>query len=272
MVRACENGQRVGLDQERSALADQYYPMAAAMSRPYRLAWPRARDEFESAAGMALVLAADRYEFDRNVPFPLYAARWITGALRDVQRDLEHRHGRGETFDPESGSDWDTDPTATVGSRRGSKQSPRNPCDWPRGDLDRVLDNHDPTPEIDKVDAFEARIVDLPAPLARVCRALFLHGLTVSETARALGITQPRVTQLRNQALKRLRRGNGRAPKRFRQPPQERPWPIDSARTKEAPSKSTSTRNAGNRPERPARDEPAAPTLTHLGSECPCSF
>lgn len=252
MVRAHGKRRSAGLDRERNALADQYYPMAAAMSRPYRLAWPQARDEFESAAGMALVIAADRYDARRNVPFPLFAARRIAGALRDVHRGLENQEVRRPVFEPAP----------------EKPREPRNPYDWPRGDHQGVWDRRDSTLEVDEVDAFEARLEGLPAPYARVCRALFLHGLSLSETARALGITQPRVTQLRDQALRRLRQGNGHAPRRYRTPPQERPWPIDSARSAEEPS----TLKTGTAPERPAHPQPAPPTLTHLGSEYSCSF
>lgn len=253
MVRACGNGRRVGLDRQRNALADQYYPMAAAMSRPYRRAWPQARDEFESAAGLALVLAADQFDDQRNVPFPLFAARRIEWALRNVRRGLDSHDQQGPVREPDPGP--------------RQKGGPRNPCDWPRGDLQRPLEDRNPTLEVDEVDAFEARIHGLPAPYARVCRALFLHGLTVSETARALGLTQPRVTQLRDQALRRLRKGNGRAPRRYPSPRQERPWPSDSARSTEDPP----APGAGKTPNWPAHTEPAPPTLTHLGSECPCS-
>lgn len=253
MVRASTRGRRVGLTRERNALAERYYPMAAAMSRPYQLAWPKARDEFQSAAGLALVVAAERYDPERNVAFPLYAARRIEGALRDVHRKLEDRNRDDPDFAPE--------PTATPRHR--------NPNDWPSGDLRRVLDERPSAPAIDEVDAFEDRIRGLPAPYARVCRALFLHGLTVGEAARSLGLSQPRVTQLRDQALRRLRKGNGRAPKHWPTPHQEAPWPKRSARAKEEPS-TVLAANSGKVPELPAPPEPAHTLMPH-GSECPCS-
>ncbi|MFO0958177.1 MAG: sigma-70 family RNA polymerase sigma factor [Isosphaeraceae bacterium] len=253
MVRASRKVRRIGLTRERSDLAERYYPMAASMSRPYQLAWPQARDEFQSAAGLALVIAAERYDPERNVAFPLYAARRIEGALRDVHRKLEDRTRNDPYFGPEP----------------PSRPRHRNPNDWPSGDLRKMLDERPSAPAIDEVDAFEARISGLPAPYARVCRALFLHGLTLVETARALGLSQPRVAQLRDQALRRLRKGNGRAPRRWPSPRQEPPWPKRSARSMEEPTP-VAAAYSGMVPERPAPLEPTH-TLLHHGSECSCS-
>src|SRR4051794_5854259 len=77
---------RTPLTPTQQALAARYLPMARALAKPLKAAWPAARDEFESAACLALVEAAEAFDPSRNVKFSTFARYRIWGALRDVQR------------------------------------------------------------------------------------------------------------------------------------------------------------------------------------------
>jgi DNA-directed RNA polymerase specialized sigma subunit len=61
-----------------------------------RYAWPGAQDEFESAALLALVEAAQAFDPTRGVKFTTFAHHRISGALRDLKRELYSRGGRGD--------------------------------------------------------------------------------------------------------------------------------------------------------------------------------
>jgi DNA-directed RNA polymerase specialized sigma subunit len=88
---------RSQLTAEQQDLAATYMPMARALARPLKEAYPALRDELESAACLALVEAAESYDPARNVRFSTFARHRIWGALRDVQRNLVLRGWRCAT-------------------------------------------------------------------------------------------------------------------------------------------------------------------------------
>jgi RNA polymerase sigma factor (sigma-70 family) len=67
-------------------MAARYVPMARGIATRFGRKWPRLADEFESAAMMALVESASRYDESKNVKYSTYARRRITGAMSDVMR------------------------------------------------------------------------------------------------------------------------------------------------------------------------------------------
>jgi DNA-directed RNA polymerase specialized sigma subunit len=73
---------------EQQDLAKRYVPMARSLAKPLKAAWPLEREEFDSAAMVALVEAAQSFDPTRNVKFGTFARFRIWGALRDVQRGL----------------------------------------------------------------------------------------------------------------------------------------------------------------------------------------
>jgi hypothetical protein len=75
------------LSRARRELVERYLPMANALSKPLREAWPNQRDEYLSAAHLGLVEAAESWSPRRGVKFATFARRRILGALKDCQRE-----------------------------------------------------------------------------------------------------------------------------------------------------------------------------------------
>ena len=66
---------------EQQRLVIRYLPMARALAKPLKATWPGEGDEFESAACLALVEAAQSFDASRNVKFATFARYRIMGAL-----------------------------------------------------------------------------------------------------------------------------------------------------------------------------------------------
>ena len=79
-------GGRRPMSTEQQRLVIRYLPMARALARPLKATWPGDGNEFESAACLALVEAAQSFDASRNVKFATFARYRIMGALRDAQR------------------------------------------------------------------------------------------------------------------------------------------------------------------------------------------
>lgn len=64
---------RSRLTVEQQELAKSYLPMARSLAKPLKKAWPAEKEEFESAALLALVEAAQSFDPSRNVKFATFA-------------------------------------------------------------------------------------------------------------------------------------------------------------------------------------------------------
>ncbi|MFO0949857.1 MAG: sigma-70 family RNA polymerase sigma factor [Isosphaeraceae bacterium] len=166
-------------------LAARYVPMARALAKPLKTAWPVEGEEFESAAMLALVEAAQSYEPERNVKFATFARYRIWGALRDVQRRLVTAGWRGDaehapsitslTYDAEeNGRVLGAEPDAPVGS------------------------------DIESDDFLEAWLRKLPSKHAAACRCIYLEGKNQVETAEALGCSKSRLSYLHKESMEIL--------------------------------------------------------------------
>lgn len=87
---------RAPLNDDQRGLTMRYLGMARAMASRFAQSRPLAGDEFESAAHLALVEAAQAYDSSRDVDFATYARHRIRGALMGVQRDLFAEGWRGD--------------------------------------------------------------------------------------------------------------------------------------------------------------------------------
>ncbi len=176
---------RSPLTPEKQTLAAEYLPMARRMTRPLKDAYPCYRDEFESAACMALVEAAESFDPGRNVRFSTFARLRISGALRDVQRRQAAYGWRGNA----------------------SNAPPVHSLPDDAEERGRVL-VATPEPPVDdrleRSDALERHLKRLPARHAAACREIYLHGRTQAEAARNLGLSQTRVANLHRESLDRL--------------------------------------------------------------------
>jgi RNA polymerase sigma factor (sigma-70 family) len=177
---------RPPLTSAQQALATRYLPMAKALAKPLKRSWPSEFDEFESAALLALVEAAQSFDPSRNVKFSTFARYRIGGALRDVQRNLII-------------AGWRTDSlhAPIISSIRGDSE-----------DQGRVLMTEPDAPvgsEMESMEFVEAWLRKLPPSHASVCRDLFINGSSQGETAERLNCSKSRLSYLRKESLEMLK-------------------------------------------------------------------
>ena len=192
---------RVGrspLTAAQQEMAVKYLPLARSLARPFKRCWPTHRDDFDSAACCALVETAGTFDPTRGVKFSTFLRHRVWGALRDVQRSLV---ALGWRCDPAHA------PTIT--------RLPHNPEGRGRvvgADLQEPVGR-----DLEGSDEVEHWLRKLPAPHARVCRRVYLHGESQHEAARTLGCSQSRLSCLHREAMailngtwaEKVRRGGG---------------------------------------------------------------
>jgi RNA polymerase sigma factor (sigma-70 family) len=149
------------LNAEQQRLAADYIPMARAMSKPYKIAYPRFNEEFESSALLALVDAARSYDETRGIKFATFSRFRISGALKDTLRVV---------------SRWEQNSEEVVES---------------------VLDKVGPPPD----GGLEWIIRRLPENHRRVCFLHYKEGKTQQEIAVLMGYSQSRVSALHRESL-----------------------------------------------------------------------
>jgi len=86
--RKCRKGQedQQPLTEEQRQLAARFLPLARKLAKPLKLVFGHWKDEFESAACMALVEAARSFDPSRKTRFGTFVRFRIRGALADVGR------------------------------------------------------------------------------------------------------------------------------------------------------------------------------------------
>jgi RNA polymerase sigma factor (sigma-70 family) len=139
-------------------------------------------EEFESAAYLALVEAAQAFDPSRNVHFATYARHRIWGALKDVRRDLVYR-----------------------GAARPGMPSPA----FSRLGVDtenhgRVLGSEPDEPigaELEKQEVLEHWLRKLPRSHAQAFRHIYVDGKTQEETAALVGCSKSALCRLHSQAM-----------------------------------------------------------------------
>lgn len=163
-------------------LASRYVPMARSLAKPLKRAWPAEGEEFESAALLALVEAAQSYDPSRNVKFATFARYRIWGALRDVQRGLITAGWRHDLEHAPSISSLGVDAEE---HGRVVNCSP----DRPVGE------------EFEAVEFVEHWLRKLPARHAAACREIYVHGRTQGEAADNVGCSKSRLSYLHKESL-----------------------------------------------------------------------
>ena len=176
---------RLPLTPERQRLATAYLPMAAALSRPFKLAWPKLVDEFDSAAGLALVEAAEAFDPGRGVRFSTFARARIWGALRDAKRRQ-----------------------IPLGYRSEPREAPRvGAMPMRPEEVGRIITAEPDGPvgaELEAAEELEHWLSKLPRRHSLACRQIYLHDMTYYEAARSLGCSQSRIAYMHRQAMAML--------------------------------------------------------------------
>ena len=238
--RSAPSPQRSGAPAELDDLVRTHLPLVRHVLFQVGTRFPRHadREDLAQAGAVGLVEAALRYDPARGVPFERWAALRIRGAILDAVRatDFAPRALRGAMREVEEArsamaADLGRRPTdAEVAARLGiSTQQLASiaarvhdalvlSLDAPAGDgedgslADRVADRSDTEPagvlERRELDAYvRAGLELLPEDRRTVVVGYFLEGRSSGELARALGVTESRVSQLRSEGLALLRNG-----------------------------------------------------------------
>jgi RNA polymerase sigma factor (sigma-70 family) len=164
------------------AMAEQFLPLARALARPLKQMFPHWKDDFESAACLALVEAARSFDPERNIRFATFARFRIRGALFDVGRSMSLAGWEG---DHENAPDL-------------VRLTPLNE------EFGIVLNSvRDPEvgADVDAIDAVEQWLRKLPRRHAEVCRRYYIDGKTQAEVAGEMGVSQSEITRIHRQSL-----------------------------------------------------------------------
>jgi RNA polymerase sigma factor (sigma-70 family) len=162
---------------------------------------PEWKQEFQSAAFLALVESALLFDPARNVDFSTYARHGIWGALRDARRDLEQRSKRSRRGSPRT--------VIRIGEateRHG-----------------HVLNSQPDEPvgtELERHETVEAWIGRLPRPHSQAFRLIYLDGRTQEEAAELVGCSKASISRLHDQGLSWLRHGHAPRDNVWQQRPQ----------------------------------------------------
>jgi RNA polymerase sigma factor (sigma-70 family) len=177
---------RVHLTTEQQELAARHVPLARALARRLKEMWPRHYEDFESAASLALVEAAQSFEPERGVKFATFARFRILGALRDVQRTVMKRGHEREL------------PNAPKTEFRfvpGVKEACYLMLTAPDAPVGTMLEG---------AEEVEHWVSQLPRRHAQACREMYLRDRTQSQVAREIGCSKSRVSYLHAEALEML--------------------------------------------------------------------
>jgi RNA polymerase sigma factor (sigma-70 family) len=173
------------LTEGQRELAARFLPLARSLARPLKEMFEEWRDEFESAACLALVEAARSFDPERNIQFATFARFRIRGALVDVGRVMGI-----------SGFEDDPDDAPGVGTL--------TPFSEEHGNVLIAAKPPAVGSELEDIDAVEHMLKKLPKKHAVVCRMQYLYGKTQAEIAEILGCSQAEVTRLHMKALEFL--------------------------------------------------------------------
>lgn len=227
------------MEQRRRELVEANLPLVEHVVLRVSANFPRHvdRQELLGAGMMGLVEAATRFEFDRSVPFSVFAARRIRGSVLDLVRstdwaprslrqqardaetatqELACRLGRGpEAAEVEAAMGLLPGDMAKMTERlhRSSIQALDTRLDLDSGDaVDRLADRTAPEPdevlENEEMKGYlRAALHHLPERHRAVVVGYYLEGRSFEELATLLDVTTSRISQLRSDALEMVRDG-----------------------------------------------------------------
>jgi RNA polymerase sigma-B factor len=232
-----DQGPSCPLPPDRRALVEGHLALAAHLARRFTPRGESFEDLFQVAC-LALVRAAKRYDPTRGTAFSTFATRTVLGELqrhfrdqvwsvrvprplkellieaRQLEAELAQRHGRRPTV-PELAEALGVHPDDLLQAQEASHAYRAQPLPGPAeqeatgrtGAADRLVD---PRAE-DPLHCAELRAGLVPAlaelpPRDRVVLELrFRQGLSQSEIARDLGVSQMQVSRILARSLARLR-------------------------------------------------------------------
>jgi RNA polymerase sigma factor for flagellar operon FliA len=209
-------------------------------------------DDLISAGMLGAIAAVDRFDPAAGVELKIYAAYKIRFAIRESFREMDwvgrYQRNRWKEIEAaiegltqeQQGNPGDEDVAARLGIsiekyRRRRREAVTMLLSDNNQDglaLSDYVPDPDPLPDARAVASAEARrlaaaIAALPGRTKAVLRLYFYEDLTLLEIAARLGVTESRASQLKTQALARLRAHLGV------QPVPQRAYPLRAARSEE---------------------------------------
>jgi RNA polymerase sigma-B factor len=145
------------------------------------------KEDFEAAACLALVEAAQGFEVERQLDFATYARPHILGAIHDLRREMYVSGCR---------------------IRRACRQIPEFVRLVPElEERHRIVDGEPEGrvgAEVESRDLIETWIKHLPQRHAEAIRQIYIDGLSLQETARRFGCSTSLMSRLHQEALAML--------------------------------------------------------------------
>lgn len=216
----------------REELTRRFLPLAEYLARRFS-GRGESQDDLFQVASLGLLNAIDRFDLDRDVQFSTYAAVTIVGELKRHFRDkgwavrvprrlqeiglrintvlpeLSQQLGRSPTID-EIAARCDANAEEILEAMEASQAYATSSLDAPASEDGaapiEVLGSDDPSMELLEEWASVAPAVrDLPQRERTVLYLRFFRGLTQSEIAREVGVSQMHVSRILSQTLRGLR-------------------------------------------------------------------
>ncbi len=216
----------------RDELVAKFQPLAEYFARRFTGRGEPIED-LNQVANIGLLSAIDRFDPTREVRFATYAAATILGELKRYLRDkawvirvprplqelglrmnrliprLSQELGRSPTIQ-ELADRLETSPEAVLEARDAAQTYSTASLDAPVGEGERApldtVGGDDPSFElVDRWTAIAPAVKDLPDRERRVLYLRFFSGMTQSEIAEDIGVSQMHVSRILSQTLERLR-------------------------------------------------------------------
>jgi RNA polymerase sigma-B factor len=216
----------------RDELVARFMPLAEYLARRFA-GRGEPLEDLTQVATVGLLGAVDRFDPSRGVPFSTFAAATIVGELKRHLRDkawavrvprrlqelgllvgrtipeLTQRLGRGPTID-ELADAVEADPEEVLEAMDAMSAYAAGSLDAPTrsGDVARVETIGAEDPSMELVDAWTSiapAVADLPERERRVLYLRFFRGMTQSEIADVIGVSQMHISRILSQTLERIR-------------------------------------------------------------------
>src|SRR4051795_4344431 len=218
----------------REALVQRHLPLVRSLARRYA-GRGEALDDIEQVGAIGLIKAIDRYELSREVALTTYATPNVVGEIkrhfRDkgwairVPRALQELNGKmGPTIERLTGklgrspsiaeiaAEFQTTPEQVLEAMEaGSAYAPASLSQGPggeEGDLDpmeTIGSDHEEVARSEERGHLEPALDRLPQREREILRMRFEDGLTQTQIAERIGISQMHVSRLIRRSLDRMR-------------------------------------------------------------------
>ena len=218
----------------REELVNRHLPLVKSLARRYA-GRGEALEDIEQVGAIGLIKAIDRYELSREVALTTYATPNVVGEIkrhfRDkgwairVPRALQELNGKmGPTIEAltsrlgrspsiaEIAAEFETSPEQVLEAMEaGSAYAPVSLSAGPtaEGELDPLETIGDVDEEFDRTDdrtSLEPALAALPEREQEILRMRFEEGLTQTQIAEKVGISQMHVSRLIRRSLERMRK------------------------------------------------------------------